>query len=286
MTATSVALRQLGYAVPEHDAGVTIYVIDPVLTGVAHVPGRRRRDLRRRCAHHEPRRRCRTPCAPTGPVTSITIRVGTIARPTPGHDVTVRLGSITVGPQQGGFPRHRGSRHHRSRRWGRSRNTTSRSRCSINSDQHRGPVGRPGVDPRDPEPPWERATSPAAASWRPRGRSGPTAPSATSAVCSRRPWPSSDAGATLFLVPQTPSSPWLKIARSWPPPELKVIAVGTCPGPDGPGAARGKARPRGHGPAGGSRTATACPRTGSSRRGASGPSDRRCPCTPARTGAS
>src|SRR6202043_3435108 len=29
LTAKSVALRQLGYSVPEHDVGVTIYVIDP-----------------------------------------------------------------------------------------------------------------------------------------------------------------------------------------------------------------------------------------------------------------
>ena len=34
LTAKSVALRQLGYSVPEHDVGVTVYVIDPGITGV------------------------------------------------------------------------------------------------------------------------------------------------------------------------------------------------------------------------------------------------------------
>ena len=80
MTAHAVALRQLGYAVPEHDVGRDDLRHRPLLAGVAHAAGRRRRDLHRRRARRRTRRRCRTPCAPTNPVTSITIQVGTIAR--------------------------------------------------------------------------------------------------------------------------------------------------------------------------------------------------------------
>ena len=94
LTAKAVALRQLGYAVPERDVGVTIYVIDPgspawqalqvgdVVTAIDGVPTTNPQALQNAVRAHQPG-------------DTVTIRVGTIAQPTPGHDVSVRLGSIT-----------------------------------------------------------------------------------------------------------------------------------------------------------------------------------------------
>ncbi len=94
LTAQSVALRQLGYRVPMHDVGVTIYVIDPsspawntlqvgnVVTSIDGVPTTSPRALQNAVRAHQPG-------------DTVTIRVGSIAHPTPGHDVSVRLGSIT-----------------------------------------------------------------------------------------------------------------------------------------------------------------------------------------------
>ncbi len=94
MTATSVALRQLGYSVPERDIGVTLYVIDPgspawntlqvgdVITSIDGVATTNPLALQNAVRSHQPG-------------DTVTIRVGSIAHPTPGHDVSVRLGSIT-----------------------------------------------------------------------------------------------------------------------------------------------------------------------------------------------
>jgi PDZ domain-containing protein len=94
LTAKSVALRQLGYAVPMRDVGVTIYVIDPtspawgtlqvgdVITSIDGTPTTSPLALQAAIRAHQP-----------GEV--VTIRVGSIAQPTPGHDVSVRLGSLT-----------------------------------------------------------------------------------------------------------------------------------------------------------------------------------------------
>jgi PDZ domain-containing protein len=94
LTAKSVALRQLGYSVPMRDVGVTIYVIDPtspawgtlqigdVVTSVDGVPTTNPVALENAIRAHQPG-------------DTVTMRVGTIAQPTPGHDVSVRLSSIT-----------------------------------------------------------------------------------------------------------------------------------------------------------------------------------------------
>jgi PDZ domain-containing protein len=92
LTANAVALRQLGYAVPEHDVGATVYAIQPgspawhtlhvgdVITAVDGKPTPNPEalvDAVRRLA----------------PGAVATLRVGSIAHPLPGHDVRVTLGS-------------------------------------------------------------------------------------------------------------------------------------------------------------------------------------------------
>jgi Lon-like protease len=98
MTAHAVALRQLGYPVPEHDVGVTIYVIDPgspawrtlqigdVITSIDGVPTTNPQELQDAIRTHHP-----------GDVVSI--QVGSITDPTPGHAVSVRLSSTVENHQ-------------------------------------------------------------------------------------------------------------------------------------------------------------------------------------------
>jgi PDZ domain-containing protein len=93
LTAEAVALRQLGYAVPERDAGVTVYVLDPsspgfkvlhvgdVVTAVDGVSTPNPDALV--AAVHEHR-----------PGDTVTLQVGSIQSPMPGHAVTLRLGSL------------------------------------------------------------------------------------------------------------------------------------------------------------------------------------------------
>lgn len=95
LTAESVALRQLGYQVPERDAGVTVYVIGPgtpawnvlkvgdVITSVDGTPTTNPDQLQAAIRAHHP-----------GDV--VTLRVGTVARPDPGRPVSVRLSSTVV----------------------------------------------------------------------------------------------------------------------------------------------------------------------------------------------
>ena len=93
LTANAVALRQLGYVVPERDAGVTVYVIAPgspawtslkigdVITSIDGTPTTNPEALYDAIQAHHPGDR-------------VTLMVGSIAHPTPGHEVTVRLGSV------------------------------------------------------------------------------------------------------------------------------------------------------------------------------------------------
>ncbi len=92
LTANAVALRQLGYRVPETDAGVTVYVIDPgspawktlhigdVITSVDGTPTPNPDALIAAIHSHMPGQ-------------DVTLRVGTIDHPASGHNVTLRLGS-------------------------------------------------------------------------------------------------------------------------------------------------------------------------------------------------
>ncbi|HVC70251.1 MAG TPA: PDZ domain-containing protein [Acidimicrobiales bacterium] len=92
LTANAVALRQLGYSVPEHDAGATVYAIKPgtpgykvltvgdVITSVDSVPTPNTTALVDAVRSHAAGQR-------------VTLRVGSIAHPTPGHNVSLRLGS-------------------------------------------------------------------------------------------------------------------------------------------------------------------------------------------------
>jgi len=93
LTAEAVALRQLGYEVPEHDAGVTVYVIDPtspawkalhvgdVITAIDGVATPNPDALQSVLRRHQPGE-------------TITLRVGSITAPAPGHDVPLKLASI------------------------------------------------------------------------------------------------------------------------------------------------------------------------------------------------
>jgi PDZ domain-containing protein len=93
LTAEAVALRQLGYEVPEHDVGVTVYVIDPgspawhslqvgdVVTSLDGTATPNPPALQDAVRAYKP-----------GDV--VTLQVGSIAHPTPGHQVTLRLGRI------------------------------------------------------------------------------------------------------------------------------------------------------------------------------------------------
>jgi len=92
LTAQAVALRELGYPVPERDAGVTVYVIGPgtpawrvlhvgdVITSIDGTPTTNPSQLQSVIRSHHP-----------GEV--VTLRVGTIMQPDSGHAITVRLGS-------------------------------------------------------------------------------------------------------------------------------------------------------------------------------------------------
>jgi len=92
LTANAVALRQLGYRVPETDAGVTVYVIDPgspawtalhigdVITSVDGTPTPNPDALVAAIHSHMPGQ-------------EVTLSVGTIDHPTSDHNVTLRLGS-------------------------------------------------------------------------------------------------------------------------------------------------------------------------------------------------
>ena len=98
MTAHAVALRQLGYSIPEHDAGVTIYVIDP---GSRH--GARCRWAT--SSHPSMRNPTTNPQALVGAVPPpsggvVRLQVGSIANPTPGHTVSVRLSSTVENHQK------------------------------------------------------------------------------------------------------------------------------------------------------------------------------------------
>jgi PDZ domain-containing protein len=93
LTAKSVALRQLGYAVPEHDVGATVYVTQPgspayralqvgeVITSVDGVATPNAVALINAVHSHRPDE-------------VVTFQVGTIAHPQPGHKVSVKLSSV------------------------------------------------------------------------------------------------------------------------------------------------------------------------------------------------
>jgi Lon-like protease len=92
LTAESVALRQLGYSVPERDAGATVYALDPgtpgyraltvgdVITAVDGVTTPNPDALIAAIRSHLPGQR-------------ITLQVGSIAHPTSGRAVSLRLAS-------------------------------------------------------------------------------------------------------------------------------------------------------------------------------------------------
>lgn len=95
LTANAVALRQLGYEVPEHDAGVTVYVIAPgspawkslkigdVITSVDGTPTTNPVALSTAIRRYSPGDR-------------VALRVGSISSPTPGRTVEVKLSSTKL----------------------------------------------------------------------------------------------------------------------------------------------------------------------------------------------
>jgi Lon-like protease len=102
LTAQAVAIRQLGYQVPERDAGVTVYVIDPgspasrtlhigdVITSIDGTPTTNPQELQTAVRSHRPG-------------DSVTLEVGSIDNPLQDHAATLRLGS-TKGPHGAQVP--------------------------------------------------------------------------------------------------------------------------------------------------------------------------------------
>jgi PDZ domain-containing protein len=95
LTAKAVALRQLGYSVPEHDVGVTVYVIAPgspawhalqVGDVIESLDG---------SSTHSPQALVDAVMAHR-PGEVVTLRVGSITNPTPGRVVSLRLASRTA----------------------------------------------------------------------------------------------------------------------------------------------------------------------------------------------
>jgi Lon-like protease len=222
LTAKSVALRQLGYSVPMRDVGVTIYVIDPsspawgrlqvgdVVTSVDGVPTTSPVALQNAVRTHQPG-------------DTVTIRVGSIADPTPGRDVSVRLGSITSNHTKVGFLGI-GDPAVPFQGMGTQPAYDFPFDVSINSDGIGGPSA--GLA-------WTlgilntlgggnltggRVVA-ATGTIRPDGTIGDVGGVQQKTVAVER------AGATLFLVPQTPTHAELKIARAMATPGLKVMEV-------------------------------------------------------------
>jgi PDZ domain-containing protein len=95
LTAKAVALRQLGYSVPESDAGVTVYVIDPgspawhvlhvgdVITSVDGTPTPNPLELQRAVRSHHPG-------------DTVSLEVGTVNKPSDDHVVSLKLGRTVV----------------------------------------------------------------------------------------------------------------------------------------------------------------------------------------------
>ncbi|HML01060.1 MAG TPA: PDZ domain-containing protein [Acidimicrobiales bacterium] len=95
-TAAAVALRQLGYAVPERDVGTTVYVVDPgspawdqhalqvgdVVTAIDGVPTPNPDALVSALDTHEPGQ-------------TVILQVGSVQSPLPGRTVKLVLGSLT-----------------------------------------------------------------------------------------------------------------------------------------------------------------------------------------------
>jgi PDZ domain-containing protein len=93
LTAEAVALRQLGYEVPEEDVGVTVYVVDPgspasrvlkvgdVVSAIDGVPTPNPQVLQSVLREHRPDE-------------VVTLQVGSVTRPLPGRSVSLRLGKI------------------------------------------------------------------------------------------------------------------------------------------------------------------------------------------------
>lgn len=96
LTADSVALRQLGYSVPEHDVGVAVYVIDPsspawkklaignVITAINGTSTPNPDTLVSVLHQYKPGQ-------------TVTLSVGSISEPTKDHPVSITLASITEG---------------------------------------------------------------------------------------------------------------------------------------------------------------------------------------------
>jgi PDZ domain-containing protein len=157
------------------------------------------------------------------PGDTVTIRVGSIAHPTPGHDVSVRLGSITSNHKRVAFLGI-GDPDVPVAGMGTQPEYDFPFAVSINSDGIGGPSAGlawtlgilntlSGGDLTG-----GRIVA-ATGTIRPDGSVGDVGGVQQKTVAVER------AGATLFLVPQTPTHAELKIARSLATPGLKVMEV-------------------------------------------------------------
>jgi len=228
LTAEAVALRQLGYSVPEHDVGVTIYVIAPgspaaralqvgdVVTSIDGTPTTNPQALVDAVRAHRP-----------GDV--VTVRVGSIAHPTPGRAVPVKLASrVDAGKTVPfiGIGDPTDPQASLLSPMGTQPAYDFPFKVSISTDNIGGPSAGLAftlgiVNTLSGGNVTGGLNVAATGTIRPDGTVGDVGgvKQKTSAVES--------AGATVFLVPKTPGDTELKLARSVAGSQLKVFAVGS-----------------------------------------------------------
>jgi PDZ domain-containing protein len=225
LTAEAVALRQLGYSVPEHDVGVTLYVIAPgspawvshlqvgdVVTSIDGTPTTNPDALIAAVRAHRP-----------GDV--VTVRAGSISHPLPGRAVTVRLGStvangqtipvLGIGSPQSGL-----------RPMGTQPVYDFPFPVSINSDQIGGPSAGLAftlgiINPLTGGDITGGRIVAATGTIRPDGTIGDVGGVKQKTVAVER------AGATVFFVPKVQGHAELNLARRMATGDLKVFEVGS-----------------------------------------------------------
>ncbi len=220
-SAKAVALRQLGYSVPERDVGVTLYAIIPgsaawraglhvgdVVTAIGGAAVTNPDQLIAAVRSHAPGQ-------------AVTVQVGSIDHPTPGHAVTVHLGSVRQGgqavpvlgvPIQGGM--------------GTQPVYDYPVSVSINSDMIGGPSAGLAwtlgiMNPLSGGNLTGGRIVAATGTMRPDGSIGDVGGVLQKTIAVER------AGATVFLVPPTPDGKHgeLQLARSVATPTLHVYEV-------------------------------------------------------------
>ena len=219
LTAKAVALRQLGYSVPEHDVGVTLYAIIPgsaawqahlrvgdVVTAIDGAPVTNPDQLVAAVRAHAPHE-------------LVTVQVGSIAHPLAGRSVKVRLGAAAQSGQTVpvlGIPIQGGM--------GTQPVYDFPFAVTINSDMIGGPSAGLAwtlgiINPLAGGELTDGRTVAATGTIRPDGSIGDVGGVLQKTIAVER------AGASVFFVPAMPNHTELDIARSVASGNLKVFEV-------------------------------------------------------------